>query len=263
MVAPNPTRHGENWTRDELVLALDLYHRPGIRRDKSDPHVQSLASAIGRTSNSVAMKLSNFASKDPSVAGKALDHTARLDGQILRYFAGKPEVLREEAAAIRDRMNETGPLGGPEVDEEVHRIRGGSYRVEDGEATVKVRRGQAAFARIVRANYQSTCGVCAIDFPDLLVASHIKPWADDPDHRLDPSNGLCLCALHDRLFDRGLITLSSNLDVVVSRDLREAPGEKTRDIVGVLKGARLRPPIADPPNGDMLDYHRRKIFRGR
>jgi len=35
----------------------------------------------------------------------------------------------------------------------------------------------------------------------LLVASHIVPWRSDPGNRLNPKNGLCLSAIHDRAFD--------------------------------------------------------------
>jgi putative restriction endonuclease len=125
-----------------------------------------------------------------------------------------------------------------------------------------VRRGQAVFARVVRSNYASACAICGIDLPDLLVASHIKPWADDLDHRLDPANGLCLCALHDRLFDRGLITFSSGLRVRVSKELESASGPGISGIVDALDGARLRVPTQDPPDERMLDYHRRAVFRG-
>ncbi len=44
---------------------------------------------------------------------------------------------------------------------------------------------------------------------DLLIASHIIPWADGtPTQKLNPENGICLSALYDKAFDRGLITIS-------------------------------------------------------
>lgn len=41
--------------------------------------------------------------------------------------------------------------------------------------------------------------------PRLLIASHIVPWSKDKTNRLNPSNGLCLSAIHDRAFDQGFI----------------------------------------------------------
>ena len=50
------------WTREELILALDLYYRlPFGRLNRSTPEVIELANLIGRTNNSVALRLVNFA----------------------------------------------------------------------------------------------------------------------------------------------------------------------------------------------------------
>jgi len=60
-----------------------------------------------------------------------------------------------------------------------------------------------------------------IAVPDLLVASHIKPWSKCSDkERLNPRNGLCLSSLHDAAFDIGLITLDEKFRVVLSKQLK-------------------------------------------
>ena len=53
----------------------------------------------------------------------------------------------------------------------------------------------------------------------LLVASHIVPWSKDKANRLNPSNGLCLSAIHDKAFDQGLISLSNDFRILISEDL--------------------------------------------
>jgi predicted restriction endonuclease len=50
-------------------------------------------------------------------------------------------------------------------------------------------------------------------FAKLLVASHIVPWAEDSANRLNPRNGLCLNALHDRAFDRHLMWVDEQFRV--------------------------------------------------
>ena len=56
------------WTRDELILALDLYFRlPFGRLNRTTPEVIELAYLIGRTNNSVALRLVNFAACDPVI----------------------------------------------------------------------------------------------------------------------------------------------------------------------------------------------------
>lgn len=54
------------------------------------------------------------------------------------------------------------------------------------------------------------CTLTGIALPELLVASHIKPWRDsNDDERLDPANGLLLAAHADKLFDRHLMSFES------------------------------------------------------
>ena len=70
--------------------------------------------------------------------------------------------------------------------------------------------------------------------PRLLVASHIKPWSDFPNDRLNPCNGLCLSSLHDAAFDFGLITLDEDLKVVLSKQLRRhfpEPAQSTKFVL--------------------------------
>ena len=74
---------------------------------------------------------------------------------------------------------------------------------------------------MILATYNSTCCITKINIPDLLVASHITPWSKDEKNRLNPTNGLCLNALHDKAFDKGLISISSDdYTIMVSSRLK-------------------------------------------
>ena len=74
------------------------------------------------------------------------------------------------------------------------------------------------------SNYGGTCCLTGIDIPTLLTTSHIKPWAAaTPSERLMSSNVLMLNALHDRVFDRELITLDDHYRVVVSSRVPHTP----------------------------------------
>jgi predicted HNH restriction endonuclease len=107
-----------NWTRDELILALDLYvrHRPAVLGNTSAEVIElsevlnRLARAdrdrspTHRNANGVAMKLLNFRPFDPeyTASGKVgLHHTGRGDEEVWREFALDPVRLRQTAAAIR------------------------------------------------------------------------------------------------------------------------------------------------------------------
>ena len=87
------------------------------------------------------------------------------------------------------------------------------------ETIVKTRVNQKIFHDVVFSSYDDACCITGIDLPPLLVASHIVPWSKDPRERLNPRNGLCLNALHDRAFDRGLISVDPSFTVRVSRKI--------------------------------------------
>lgn len=65
-------RPGQVWSRDELVLALELYFDPASSSDSRDPQVLELAGLIGRTPAAVALKLANFRAIDPDSVALAL-----------------------------------------------------------------------------------------------------------------------------------------------------------------------------------------------
>jgi putative restriction endonuclease len=54
-----------------------------------------------------------------------------------------------------------------------------------------------------------------------LVASHIVPWSKNEKIRLNPSNGLCLNSIHDKAFDKGFITVTTDYKIKVSEYLNE------------------------------------------
>ena len=81
------------------------------------------------------------------------------------------------------------------------------------------RRGQQFFRRSVLAAYDGKCAITSISAKDLLRASHIIPWKDRENTRLDPRNGICLNALHDAAFDSGLISFDTKFCLLVSKQL--------------------------------------------
>ena len=77
------------------------------------------------------------------------------------------------------------------------------------EALVQARVGQGRFRSDVAGLWGKgeVCALTGIDVPELLIASHIKPWRDsNDDERLDACNGLLLAAHVDKAFDRYLLS---------------------------------------------------------
>lgn len=61
------------WTREEFILALNLYLKiPFGKMHSRNPEIQKLARLIGRTDNSVALRLVNFAACDPELQAREL-----------------------------------------------------------------------------------------------------------------------------------------------------------------------------------------------
>ena len=79
---------------------------------------------------------------------------------------------------------------------------------------------QNVFRQIVLANYNRKCAITGIDIPDLLVASHIIPWSQNEVERLNPENGICLSALYDRAYDKGLIGITEKYQIILSTELK-------------------------------------------
>jgi hypothetical protein len=108
------------------------------------------------------------------------------------------------------------------------------------EVLVEARVGQGRFRRDLVALWGrgEVCALTGIDVPELLIASHIKPWRNSDDHeRLDPCNGLLLAAHVDKAFDRYLLSFREERDeLIVSLHPKVSSALK---LTGVSKGQRL------------------------
>jgi len=250
----------ENWTRDELIATFNLYCRTQFGRiHKSNPDVIKMARNIGRTPSAVAMKMVNFASLDPVHQErnvKGLQHGSKQDEKIWEEFHKDWESLAFESqqslARLIGKTDEDYALEvsflEPDIPTEARRI-------------TRVRLVQRFFRDTVLSSYNYSCAVCKINLCKMLNASHIIPWSIDKNRRADPSNGLSLCAFHDRAFDRGLITIEDNLRIVLSREAKVIDAPKLHR-VGLLEieGQVIAIPDKFRPDQVALAYHRDRIF---
>lgn len=244
------------WRREELLLALRLYfHTPFGRLHRGNPEILRLAKDLGRTPSAVAMKASNFASLDPGLAARGvtgLRGVSKADREIwaeahrdLTWFAIESEMARATATAEPSPEKATRPPAG----------------LTEIETTRNERRVQSFFRATVLAAYDERCAITGLSIPELLNAGHIIPWRDDVDRRADPTNGIALNTLHDRAFDRGLITFDESLRLLVSSQLR-VPRTQMFHQTALLafEGSQLRIPDRYPPDPDALRYHRDSVF---
>lgn len=74
---------------------------------------------------------------------------------------------------------------------------------------------QLIFRRALMVAYDCRCAICGFGFPAALEAAHIIPWRTATHaQRLDPANGILLCASHHKLVDANLMTISRSLKVI-------------------------------------------------
>ena len=113
--------------------------------------------------------------------------------------------------------------------------------------------------------YDNTCCITGLTGAKLLIASHIKPWSKciDGNERTDTANGLCLNSLHDRAFDKGLITLDEDLKVVLSTSQKDAvPHDVFTDYFIRYEGRQIVLPERGRPSEVFLSYHRENVSEG-
>ena len=256
------TNQQNRWTREELILTLSVYFQlPFGRLNRTTPEVKELARLIGRSDNSAALRLVNFAACDPYITESG--RTGMPAGMsvckpIWDEFAGDKEKLFLEAQRIKAHL-----LNKP-IEETLH-LTQREMEGKERETIIKQRVNQTAFRSMILYNYEERCAITGINIPDLLVASHIIPWADStPKQKLNPENGICLSALYDKAFDRGLITISpDDYTICLSSALREYETQDYYDKhFGTIVGQRLIMPIEHRPDRDYLAYHRDRIFKG-
>lgn len=252
------------WTRQQLLIALKLYNEiPFEKFDSRNPVILEHAELIGRSPSALAMKLSNLASLDPDIrkTGRiGLVNSSSADREIWQemeqdWLALMREIEQTDKEYRKADKSDKQPLV---YMEEVVREEG--YWAEDRVAEVNIRIGQYYFRKAVLSAYNSKCCISGLAVPQLLVASHIAPWKDDVNNRLNPRNGLSLSALHDKAFDRGLITISEDYRVVVSKRYREESDSFFQSSLTHYHGKEILLPEKFAPAEELLDYHRQYIF---
>jgi len=259
---------GTRWRENELKIVLNIYHKlPFGQLHARNPVVCDIASKLGRSANSVAMKLVNFASLDPVLklrGVRGLAGASQLDRDVWDTFHASPnEQIPSSESALRELFG-ADDMTTLEVlpKEGIHLNKISAIEATDVTREVKVRRGQEFFRNTVLNNFGGKCGISQINLRDLLVASHILPWSKYPTERITLKNGLCLSRLHDAAFDRGYIAFDDNLGLLLSPQLKAVlPNPSIELNFAMYDGYPLRhPEDSVPPDLGFLKIHRETIF---
>jgi putative restriction endonuclease len=269
------------WSRDQLLVAFGLYcWTPFGRLHLRNPDIIRAARGIGRTPSALALMTVNFASLDPAHRArgvKGMSNASDADRALWAEFEQNSEAVAAEAEAAWERLvgstNEVSPADGVqrlppfarggqgEAGQLVGELEAPSGPTEI-ERTVRARRVQRFFRDAVLASYDFHCALTGLAIPELLTASHIIPWSQSVERRADPRNGIALNALHDRAFDRGLITFDEHFRVVVSTRLQSKDiGPWYEKALQEIAGESLMLPERFRPDPDAITWHRESVFR--
>ena len=159
------------WTRDELILAINLYCKlPFGRLHRLNPEVINLSNLINRTPSSVALKLVNFASLDQNLKERGIkgaSNASKLDNEIWNEFFNHLDILPYESEKLLAQFeHKTVEQLNNIPEEELPKV--GKIR----ERVVMVRVNQSFFRSTILAAYNNTCCITGINQSELLIAGH-------------------------------------------------------------------------------------------
>lgn len=129
-----------------------------------------------------------------------------------------------------------------------------------------LRRRDPAFRNLVLMAYEYRCAMCGYDGrlgTDAvgLDAAHVRWWAFDGPDTVD--NSLCLCSMHHKLLDRGVVGIDAGNTVAVSARF-VGRGRAAEVLVLDILGRPLHEPQRghDPPAPAHVEWHHDQVFSG-
>jgi 5-methylcytosine-specific restriction protein A len=233
-----------NWTRDELILALDLYHSlPAARGNVRHPGIVELSELLQdlpihpvelrpsnfRNPNGVAMKLGNFLVCDPAYKGAGLHQGARIEQDLWDEFSGNLLALKRRATAIREHYPALKSAGVQHLVSDDGVEEGGimhaMHRYLERDKSAIRKKKKDVFDNCMALQ----CEVCDFDFAKVYgelgsqfaECHHTKPVAKmKPGEKTKQSDLSIVCANCHRMLHRGSDVLSiADLKVILSKEL--------------------------------------------
>lgn len=122
------------------------------------------------------------------------------------------------------------------------------------EIKTKMRRGKEQFRESLLPLWNGECPICGTAIEAVLKATHSKPWKDSSDaERLDPFNGILLCANHSALYSAGYIAFTGGGRLHISSRISE------EDYPVYRLRKNLKVPVS-PEHAPYLRWHKRIVF---
>lgn len=241
------------WTREHILVAYALYCITPLNQIRpTNKLICQVAESFPHSLSSLIMRMQNFASIDPDSKIKGLSRAAKSDYAIFEEFRhdwGNLSLLAEKITGLT--LFDADPVNGAKP-------------ISSLTDKNKVSRERHFFRAAVFASYDITCCISGLQMPNMLVASHIKPYSKcrSSCERTDPQNGLLLNAFYDKAFDFGLITVDTNYKIHISPTVKHhSENEFTKKWLLDLEGHSIIVPSRFQPEKHYLEYHNDMIFR--
>lgn len=211
--------------RDMVCLGSARHRAQVCIAPQSDLFEVEFSSIVaGQLSAELARSFPALEHKENTFVADSVDELA----QLLRRAAALAHALPNQVAVDFETL----------VNKELKQFPSALIQSTEVERLVRQRVGQQAFRQAMLDYWGGACAVTGVALPEILRASHAKPWAEcvSDAERLDVFNGFLLNANLDALFDRFLITFNEDGDLIVSPSI-SAP---TQELLGLDKSMRLR-----------------------
>ncbi|MFT2017318.1 phosphorothioated DNA-binding restriction endonuclease [Streptomyces sp. 796.1] len=197
---------------------------------------------------------------------RASGAAGRLAPELRAALRGEPELLGRLARVLLDRHFP------PSLHGELCEAVGLDLEPADEARLIAARRQRDRRMRnLVLTAYEYQCAFCGYDGqlssagagmqPVGLEAAHVRWWAfEGPD---EVENGLCLCSLHHKLFDKGVLGIGDDLRVLVSQQFVGRSRAAREQVIALAGRPVLGPqPGSSPVAADHRTWHTEQVFRG-
>lgn len=246
------------WTKEQTIIALNLYCKiPFSKVSSYHPEILKFSKLIGRSPNSLKMKIGNFGSFDPELKKRGivgLSNTSKLDEEVWNEYNNNWEDLAFESETLITKFE------GKNFKQKLEEFNFNDKTGEDKIRDVKTRVNQNFFRQTVLSSYNNTCAITGINIPEMLVASHIIPWKDNIETRVNPKNGISLNVFHDKAFDKGFITITPDFKIKVSSVVYNKFNLASQKWFKEFDNSKLILPERFIPEIEFLIYHNENIF---
>ncbi|HTI02610.1 MAG TPA: HNH endonuclease signature motif containing protein [Acidisoma sp.] len=212
----NQFRYGNGWRLDITFTDLlqPMYYRDWV------PDVLGEMPALHSPFQSGGGPNQGYLYELPNSVGEHIIHLARQQGVDLAGQANEVAPVPDGAETTRQQI-------------------------------VAARMGQGNFRKDLLIWWEGSCAILGTNRPELLRASHIKPWSSSNNvERLDPANGLLLSAMYDAAFDALLLSFAEDGALMLAQDF----STEEAATAGIDSTARIK--IKDPKTASYLAEHR-------